>query len=121
MLLDTNILIAHLNGEPGVASLFVRAVDTGHPFYISAISITELFAYEKLTLFDIGVIKRFTASLSVLSIDELIAERASFFMLRRRLTLADALIAATASVRKLSLITRDKELLRLQEISVRKI
>ena len=53
MLLDTNILIEHLDAVPSVVSALAAYKESGEEFVISAISVTEVLSHEKLSAGDL--------------------------------------------------------------------
>lgn len=119
MLCDTNILIEFLKREPAAVGIILRLRYEHQPVLISVVTATELLAYPSVTADEYTRIADFINSLTVLPVTMPIAHRAALLKRTYRLALGDSLIAATALVHNLSLLTRDKELLRLKEIEVR--
>src|SRR3989344_3391370 len=121
MLLDSNILIACLAGDPGVKSFVLASQERCVPLFISVVSLAELTSFTSLTEADIARIQTFADEFYLLPVDRGIAEIGGQFRKVHGLSLPDALIAATASIKNLPLITRDKKLLRLKEITARSL
>ena len=112
-LLDSNILIYYLNGDKNVIS-FVENIED-KPF-ISVVSVTELLAKPSLSQSELAFIDAFLQKFSVLDIDFYGAREAAYLKRSYRLTFPDALIAATAKVFHLTLISRDKIFKKIPEI-----
>ncbi|GIW66545.1 MAG: motility twitching protein PilT [Candidatus Parcubacteria bacterium] len=106
-LLDTNIIIYYLKGDPLVVNYLNNLLIKNYLFYISVISETELFSFEKLTKEEEDEIKKVLETLYILPIDSQIARLAGFLKRSFKIGLADSLIGATALIYKLNLITRN--------------
>ena len=96
MVLDTNVLIAYLNGEQGVVDTLQRWRLERRALVVSAVSFTEVLALPTLTQVEIKVIQHFLKTLLCLPLDERLAEEAARLARLYRLRLPDAVIAATA-------------------------
>lgn len=102
-LLDSNIIIyAH---QPG--HMFLDAWLFHSDTRVSAISIPEVLGYPAITDQDEKLLSGWFESIGVLAITDGILFRAAQLRRRRRMTLGDAIIAATALVHDLELITRN--------------
>ena len=121
MLLDSNVLIACLAGDDAAKRLVVTGREQHLSLFISVISVAELTSFPSLTEADLARITLFVDEFLLLQIDKGIAEVAGQLRRTYRLSLPDALIGATAFARRLPLVTRDKKLLKLKEITVRTV
>jgi hypothetical protein len=74
---------------------------------VSAVSYVEVLGYHKLTNPDRQDLEEFFSSVPVLSITSLILDEAVRLRQAREMTLGEALIAATALVHQLPLLTRN--------------
>ena len=106
-LIDTNILINHLRGEEG-ATAFLLQVEAGRArACVSVITEYELLAVPRLTPHQAHEIARLLALLPTLIVTSRVVRVAAECHRRYQLNLADALIAATALVRRATLVTRN--------------
>lgn len=121
MLCDTNILIACLNGELAVVHILSRLQQERRLLFISAITVTEVLAHPRITASEQERIRGFLSSFALVPVDGIIAEHAATLTRTYHLTLPDALIAASAFVKNVPLITRDKKLAKIREIITRSI
>jgi predicted nucleic acid-binding protein len=107
ILLDSDVLIAHLRGVAAARDWLVSARNDG-PLTISVVSIAELIGGMRTV--ERREVWRLLASFSVEPATEIIARRAGDMMRRyrrshNRIGLGDYLIAATADVQGLELAT----------------
>lgn len=116
MVLDTNILIAYLNGDNAVVHAVNAWNEEGRSLCVSTLAYAETLAYPVLTEKDIVLARDFLQRFIVLPFDETTAERAAQLRRAHRLPLPDAGIIATALVHHLPLVTRDKALHKVPEI-----
>lgn len=121
MLLDTNIVIEHLDAVPSVVAALAEHKQNGETFVISVVTVTEVLSHDKLRADDITKIKRYLDTLLVLPIDITIAEMAAEVRRTYRLITPDALIVATALVSGMRLATRDKQMQKVKEVDFVKI
>lgn len=98
VLVDTDIFIDHLRGA-------VELRSDQHRLHYSVITRAELFAGSEGT----GLAARVLAPFREIAVDRSIAERAGRIRRESDLRMPDALIAATALERHLSLATRNKK------------
>ena len=91
-LLDSNLLIYSADA----AHAFLRPLVQSPANYVSAISQVETLGFQRLTLADKHYLESIFVSLGVLPISQSIIDRAIVLRQQQRLTLGDALIAATA-------------------------
>lgn len=107
ILVDTDVLIAHLRGYAAARDWLVEARQTDE-LAASAVSITELTGGMRSA--QRSTVWRLIGSLRVHGVDELVARRAGHFMRTHRrshsgIGLGDYLVAATADVQGLELAT----------------
>jgi predicted nucleic acid-binding protein len=103
MLLDSNIIIYAAQPAYGVLRTFIAE----HSPAVSAISYVEVLGYHKLTEPDRLAFESFFAASTVLPITQDVLNRAVALRQIRKMTLGDALVAATALVYSRELITRN--------------
>ncbi len=103
-LLDSNILI--YSGEAQFSSLLLPYI-TDPANVVSAISIVETLGYYKITPEQILYFESLFKILKVIPIDDIIIQRAAQLRQLKKLTLGDALIAATALIHKEELVSRN--------------
>jgi len=107
MVLDTNILIAYLNGEGKIIKMLSEWKSSGRALFIYTIS-------KK----DIEKIRFFLNNFFSVPFDDSIAEKAAFIRRIYKLKLPDAGIAATALAYNIPLVTRDRQFKKIKEIIV---
>ncbi len=101
-LLDSNIIIyAALNDN-----LLIEFVRTNSP-YVSDISRVEVLGFQNITEKETQFFDKFFESTFLLGVSEGVIREAIRLRKKRRIALADALIAATAIVNDLTLVTRN--------------
>ncbi len=103
VLLDSVILIDHLNGRPAATDWL--AGQDWHRLAVSAITRAEVLA--GTTEEEYPHIARLLDSFTCLPLDARVADRAALMRRREGLRLPDAFQAATAEIHRLELITRD--------------
>lgn len=121
MLLDSNILIACFEAEPAATSFVLANHEQWQPMFVSIISVTEVLSLKTLSEEEIQRVKDFLDEFVVLPFDRRVAETAGMFRRAYRLSLPDAVLAATAQLHNLPFITRDKMFSKIAEITVRTI
>jgi len=109
-LLDTNIIIGFFNRVPEARQLLtgrnLRSNECGY----SAITRMELLGYPGITNEEETAIRRLLSRLSYLPLTRDIEDTAILVRRTHRVKLPDAIIAATAKVHGLELLTLDKGL-----------
>lgn len=118
MVVDTNILIACLSAEPNAVAAVSAWKQEGRVLFVSSVSLTETLSFNSLTDIEILRIKGFFTNFISIAVNDRIAEMAGFFRRTYRIETPDAIIAATAMVQKTSLVTRDRQFLKIKEISI---
>jgi predicted nucleic acid-binding protein len=108
ILVDTDVLIAHLRGLPAAASWLSSARRSTGPLAVSAITVTEITGGMRSA--GRASVWRLLPSMRTQDVNELVARRAGELMRQYRrlhsgIGLGDYLIAATADVRGFELAT----------------
>jgi hypothetical protein len=108
ILVDTDVLIAHLRGLPAAGSWLSATRRTSGPLAVSAITVIELTGGMRSA--ERGHVWRLLSTLRTQDVNELVARRAGELMRQYRrshsgIGLGDYLIAATADVRGFELAT----------------
>lgn len=119
-LLDTNIVIALFNGEPGI----VQRIASGAEFYLSVITVGELLRGahgSQRAKANLQRVRALAASVAVLACTVETAEQ--YAAVKHRLRLKgtplpenDVWIAATAQQHSLSLVSRDRHFREIEEL-----
>ena len=103
MLLDSNIIIyaAQLENE------FLREFIAENSPYVSALSYLEVFGYYRLTHQDKVYFEEFFNASQILPISQPVINQAVTLKQIRKMSLGDAIIAGTAFVYNLTIVTRN--------------
>ncbi|MBI2443991.1 MAG: type II toxin-antitoxin system VapC family toxin [Candidatus Magasanikbacteria bacterium] len=102
LLLDSNIVIGILNN-----SLSSENLTSAEDIFISAVTVMELYALAGISAGEERVIDRFIAAIGILPVSTAVARQAGTLARTRRQGKPDLLIAATALVYDLTLLTRN--------------
>ena len=102
MLLDSNIII--YSALPAYPSL-LKLLQPGTS--VSAIALVEVLGFPRLAPVDRLSFEKFFASATVLPIDQAVISEAIRLRSQRTMKLGDALVAATAAVHGLALVTHN--------------
>lgn len=105
MILDSNIIIYSAKPEYD----FLRAFIAENTLSVSAVSYVEVLGFHKLTDEDKELLEEFFASTQILPVSNEVIIKATELRQSKKMTLGDALIAATASVNNLVLVTNNTE------------
>jgi toxin FitB len=103
MLIDSNIII--YAAQPQHAAL--RQWIAQHAPTVSAISYVEVLGYHRLTPVEKQALESFFAAATILPLIQPILEEAVKLRQQRKMTIGDALIAATCLVHQLTLVTHN--------------
>ena len=104
MLLDSNIIIYAAQSEYA----YLRQLIAGYgDAAISAVSLIEIFGYPDLDEEDNRIFQEILRKVRVLAITPDIVALATWLRQQRRIGIGDAIIAATALVHNLTLMTRN--------------
>lgn len=103
MLLDSNIIIYAAQPEHPALRAFIAE----HSPAVSAISVVEVLGYYRLSEAERTHFEEFFEAARTLPLLDLVISEAVRLRQRRKMTLEDALIAATAITNNLTLVTRN--------------
>jgi predicted nucleic acid-binding protein len=103
MLIDSNIII--YAAQPQHAAL--RQWIAQHAPAVSAISYVEVLGYHRLALAEKQALELFFAAATMLPLSQPILAEAVKLRQQRKMTVGDALIAATCLLHKLTLVTHN--------------
>jgi predicted nucleic acid-binding protein len=103
MLVDSNIIIYAAKPE----YLTIRQFIAEHVPAVSAISYVEVLGYHKLDDQERTVLEDFFATASLIALSQAVLDHAVKLRQVRKMTLGDALVASTALVHDLTLVTRN--------------
>lgn len=103
LLLDTNIIIYYLKGVKETKSIL-----NDNDICVSYVTAIETIGYWKNTKKDISSIKKLFTAFEIIYTDEKIMNKAIDLRLTYKLKTPDSIIAATALVKDIPLVTADK-------------
>ncbi|MBT4137929.1 MAG: type II toxin-antitoxin system VapC family toxin [Candidatus Latescibacteria bacterium] len=103
MLIDSNIIIYSVQPEHGRLRDFVKEQNP----YVSAVSYVEVLGYHGLTESEKNLFGLFFQEATVLDITQDVILEATLLRQQKRMSLGDSLIAGTALVNDLTLVTRN--------------
>lgn len=115
-LLDTDVLIDFLNDQKYANQLIPVLVNKG-PLYMSVITVAELRAGFNQKQADFYLPKLYDMA-TVLDLDRKLAELGGEFRKKYNKSIADMLIAATATMSKCQLVTRNKKDFSMSEVKL---
>jgi len=116
-LLDTNAIVALLDGNADINRLIIGADWVG----VSIISVLEYMSFSNLSMDDMDLLNNFLKRIEIveLTIDDFgLLLDISLVRMFYKLKLPDAIIAATSMANKASLITADKGFDKVKELKV---
>ena len=105
--LDTNTILYYNRAEESVRIFIDKALLDSIPLYVSAITVTELYIYPKLTMQEEDGIRKILSLCSIINLDSVVAVHAGSIGRTYNLTLGDSIIAATALFTGSTLVTRN--------------
>jgi predicted nucleic acid-binding protein len=105
MILDSNILIYFV--EPGYERLREYLEQQETELFASLISKLEVLGYHQLTIVSRLDLERLLGNMSILPISNSVIDKAIQLRQQRRRSLGDAIIAATALLRNLPVLTNN--------------
>jgi predicted nucleic acid-binding protein len=115
MLIDSNIIIYASQPEHAMLRNFIALNAPA----VSAVSYVEVLGYHELGEEERRHFEAFFAAAAVLPLSEAVIEQAVKIRQQRKMTLGDALIAATCLVYRLTLVTRNtKDFTWITQLSV---
>lgn len=106
-LLDTNVLIALLNGA-------LEAELPDGDYYFATVSRVELLSHAALSLSELLLIDDFLSKLAPIDLSTAVQAQAASLRRSNKIKLPDAVIVATAIVHDCILLTNDKALQKLE-------
>lgn len=108
MTLDTNIVIAYLDGEIAVMDQATKWRKEGNNFFLPVMVEAEVLSFPGMTPVELARAAQFmTENFILIPMDRWLARIAATFRREHTLKLPDATIAATACVTKTPLVTRN--------------
>lgn len=105
-LIDTNILIYHTKGSQHTIA-FITDLINRHAFNISILTKIEFLGWDKHTSDGYEKCKRLLDRATIYSLDDTIADKTIELKRKLNIKLADAIMAATAILNNLKLLTRN--------------
>lgn len=107
-LLDTNILIYYTKGIEKAKNL-IDSLTLQNSFNISILTKIEFLGWDKHTDDGYEKCKKLIECANIYNVDELVSDNAIELKRKNKIKLADAVIAATAILNGLKLVTRNKD------------
>ena len=104
VLLDTNVLVYHVAGDPA-ATKYLDETIARRSFYLSILSVIEFLGWHGHTDEEFIKCKELIELAAILPVSKEVADKAIELRRSKRIKLADAVIASTALVNNLSLVT----------------
>lgn len=107
-LIDSNIIIYFVNNELPPKSLSKIRIILKESFIISTISNIETLGWYSIAEVDKVKLDAFLSNATVLYMDKLIEQKAIEIRQQKKMKLGDSIIAATALVNNLTIVTRNE-------------
>ena len=104
VLLDTNVLVYHVAGEPAATKSLEEAV-ASRSFGLSILSVIEFLGWHGHTEDEFVECKKLIELATVFPVNKAVADKAIEMRRSKRVKLVDAVIASTALVNHLRLVT----------------
>jgi predicted nucleic acid-binding protein len=108
LVVDTNIVLYHLEGRQPVVELLDRLERLGEPLRISVVTRIEVLGHPRVHGVVEAEVRRFLSRFAVVGLTESLVERTIVVRRAGRLKLPDAVIAATALESGETLLTHDR-------------
>jgi len=112
LLLDTNIIIYYLDGNKTAYNLIAN-----NTIFISVITEMELLSFKNLNKQDEENIQELLSMFTIISLEELIKNKAIELRKKYNFKLPDSIIVASAIYINCSFVSADKRLLEASEVS----
>ena len=106
-LVDSNYIIYFSKGDKEIATFFEEAQRSENRLYISIITYLEVWGYWNLSEEEKEFLNTIRPAFIIIPLSLKIADKAIFLRQNMKIKLADAVIAATALVHGLSLVTNN--------------
>ncbi|GHT53052.1 motility twitching protein PilT [Bacteroidia bacterium] len=103
-LIDTNVIIDVLGS---LMPENVKKVVLQMPLVISAVTYMETLGWHQVTPSQLQILQNFMNTATILPINQSVVEKTVLIRQQKKIGLGDAIIAATALVRNLTLVTRN--------------
>ena len=116
IVLDTNIIIDHIQDDPEVSRWVKHQIENGENFVISSLTVIELFSYPKSTPEELSAIEHLLQELSLIEVNLTVARESARVRKECGITLVDATIAATALLWNCPLATRDRAFKKIPDL-----
>ncbi len=113
LLIDTNIIIYFLSGDSTLTSLL-----DGKHTYVSIITKLELLSYPELGKSEEQKIQHFLNACTVIELSPAIQQETILLRRKHRLKIPDSVIAASAIVFDIPLLTSDTALKKIAELEI---
>jgi predicted nucleic acid-binding protein len=114
-LLDTNVIINHLNGNKNVEALLDGAL-----LYISAITFTELIS-KNLPQSESIILSDYLQTVHVIHTNDFICKLSAEIRKKSKLKLPDAIIAATSIFLHIPLVSFDSDFDKVDDLQIIKL
>jgi predicted nucleic acid-binding protein len=118
MVLDTNIIIAYLNGDKEIITTIQHWFEQRVGLFISVVTYAEVLSLKEASANDLASMREFLDLFVVISIDKAIAEDIAAIKRQEKIKFPDAAILATAQYTMSPLVTRDKRLHNVRGVTV---
>ncbi|MDR1724376.1 MAG: type II toxin-antitoxin system VapC family toxin [Tannerella sp.] len=112
-LLDTNVLIYIIKGKPSVRFFAMSEV-----FTLSVISEMELLGKYRIDPAEQRIVMQMLRDSYIIDIDPFIKQKTIEIRQQYNIKLPDAIVAATAIIKGLSLVTADKEFCKIADLDM---
>jgi predicted nucleic acid-binding protein len=117
LVIDTNVLIAYFDGDSNIVQ-WLEEASSKTVIVISTITVVELLCYPGLSEAVEAAINQWLSTCIVADVDTAIAREAAVLKRQHYLSITDAVIAATAKLYRASVVTRDKDFSKLNNVEV---